>query len=127
MNREIKFRAWDKRDIKMCYDSILWHIAGTHVFMLSPHHEQSLYVRLDSDRFEIMQFAGFKDSKGKEIYEGDIMQNASMIGEVVWHDERGAWIFADTKRYNQALCDNMLFGEVIGNIFENPELNQQKP
>ncbi len=93
----------------------------------------------NDDRFYFMQYTGIKDKNGKEIYEGDILADAdepeACIHQVFWDhdclkfniltlaDDEGNW---DTGLYDD-LGDGQIDGktryfEVIGNIYENPEL-----
>ena len=60
MNREIKFRAWDNVDFM------------SRQFTLQDVQERKIEFTLDC---VVMQFTGLKDSKGVEIYEGDILQS----------------------------------------------------
>jgi hypothetical protein len=102
--REIKFRAWDKDRKKM----------------IGPFHVGSMLAEY---RPPEMQYTDLKDRNGKEIYEGDIIVfDESMPIEM----DRGCWT---CKRKGKASM--LLFGvneqsEVIGNIYENPELLDEK-
>ena len=108
--REIKFRVWDTQD--KC---------------------QFLKRIKTSDRFVYRQYTGLKDKNGKEIYEGDVLRIYGSIakddpayghyeptGVVAYHEERAGFIFQDG--YNEMLYQKMLTVEIIGNIYENPEL-----
>jgi hypothetical protein len=114
MNRPIKFRVWDKRETKgmstknMLYDAQLHHLWQDFV---------------DYPGYELMQYTGLTDKNGKEIYEGDIIHlkfgelNANLV--VKWDKYMGL------KYHNggwTSLVHVDTHGEVIGNIFENPEL-----
>jgi uncharacterized phage protein (TIGR01671 family) len=116
MNREIKFRAFDSVAEKMLY------LLNSDMFDTNWLNDVS-----------IMQYTGLKDKNGKKIYEGDILNigfggDASMVYHthnycvVFWCDKNLQW----KTKYNKG--DNPLTGyylpvyEIIGNIYENPEL-----
>jgi hypothetical protein len=85
------------------------------------------------------EYTGLKDKNGKEIYEGDIVENPfskarEFCYKVIWYEENGQWCFDPFMKGDQ---DAPLLGieefvqewetvqsgiEVIGNIYENPEL-----
>lgn len=85
--------------------------------------------------YELMQFTGLHDRNGKEIYEGDILQNtkhSNQLVEVYWQGcttnnahwiKWGGWAFRKVQNdgnFTFAVYDNEI--EVIGNIYENPDL-----
>ena len=115
-------------------------VTNKGVFRLSPGHKESLYERIDNNRFEIMQSTGLKDKNGAEIYEGDILLSTASENQEDWkkwqvHYADGRFLIdykqipKDKRKRKKLeledLCeDNVwLYGlEVIGNIYENPEL-----
>ena len=111
--REIKFRAWNKEEKKMFYRDIVILFRGGW------HTELDKLPILDSENAELMQFTGLKDKHGKEIYEGDILGNLkesilpadNVIVEFVHGCFIPFQIVINEKRW-----------EVLGNIYENPEL-----
>jgi uncharacterized phage protein (TIGR01671 family) len=117
--REIKFRAWDKREDKysdlkdrMYYD----------VFIISNVDLSINGLRFDRKDFEEMQYTGLKDMNGKEIYEGDIVEyfneltKKRMYLEVMYINGSFSVGCIDC----MGCTTSLLY--VIGNIFENPEL-----
>lgn len=124
--REIKFRAWDAELKKMLPVNKL-HLNIQKVESLDDSWDW--YKR---DR-PIMQYTGLKDKNGKEIYEGDRLKIVTYFDEtheVVVREEDGAFII-DTPYTEEHDCTVLgwhinNFGghtvEVIGNIYENPEL-----
>jgi len=109
--REIKFRAWDKKN--MIYSE-----------------KNKLLPRniVDKNSVEkgkvLMQFTNLKDKNGKEIYEGDILD-----GDYVVFFYEGCFITRYKKTDSiwgfDELDDGGDFIKVIGNIYENPELLNQ--
>jgi len=117
--RTIKFRVWDKAYNKM----------------VLPEKSNKYWINLLGDVREydtwanevvLMQFTGLHDKNGKEIYEGDIIKTENHATGIVtfYADEYGARFGFDCR---EPMFHHPIYGmggkkEIIGNIYENPEL-----
>ena len=125
MSREIKFRAWIKAKKEMQMIDFL----DFRYKKIGLNNEE--YLK-EFSNCELMQFTGLRDCKGREIYEGDIIEFAlSLIKTIkgsIEFDYGAFYLKTDDKEYNNVLLANMNFDlvEVIGNIFENSELLKWK-
>jgi uncharacterized phage protein (TIGR01671 family) len=135
MMREIKFRAWDKKDKRMIVDKqgfIPLIVTNKSVFKLDPTSEKDRWIEIDKNRFELMQYTGLKDKNGKEIYEGDIIKSNSHKPTTfkIEFIEGGFCATQNDKDYpldiNHFYPSVGCMIEVIGNIYENPELLESK-
>ena len=131
--REIKFRAWDKKEKKMYYD-----VQNTYDFMINNGgcFEESFKDVLEYDNYVVMQYTNCYDINGKEIYEGDIIRLEGVddreigstwehIGKIAY--KRGAFFVCYFDYYadgdEELICDAQVeFGTVVGNVYENKEL-----
>jgi uncharacterized phage protein (TIGR01671 family) len=148
--REIKFRVWDEENTKMySIDNLHFGYLGRghgeytsedFYYGLSGHASTLSYkehsdLKLNYSKIHILQYTGIKDKHGKDVY----------VGDIVRYNRRGG-IMANSKNYcnyveysrimgmdtyhfhndsNQPINNwNFLFDtfEIIGNIYENPEL-----
>ena len=128
--REYKFRAWDSWWDKMHYFDFTKNIEATPDDELKGlwilHEEGSVYAI--QDKIKIMQYTGSKDKNGKEIYEVDIVLYDRNIHKdidtakfkVVWAKDRYVLQEIKHKYYIDDVTWELI--EVIGNIYENPEL-----
>tara|TARA_R110000868_G_scaffold87240_2_gene244130 strand:+ start:141 stop:533 length:393 start_codon:yes stop_codon:yes gene_type:complete len=129
MNRKIKFRVWCKTtkhftDIPFYSCSggqLLWHHTGNEITISN----------IDEGDYEIQQFIGLKDSKGVEIYEGDLINFS--VNNTVELGDKDIMDYKNQDVHYSGEFAGFMFGEdgftpldriimtsieVVGNIFE---------
>lgn len=127
MQREIKFRGWDVKTKVMVYDYAINDLSNGGIRIIDFHPRMSEQYH---GQWELMQYTGLKDRNGKEIYEGDVYKPpiATQLFQIMFI--AGAFCAGRSEK------DAVPFGwedeaidtdwasevEVIGNVYENPEL-----
>jgi uncharacterized phage protein (TIGR01671 family) len=124
MSREIKFRVWDREQHVIIDESRPWDTKQRamkyDLFTIFQALQDEEYCKR---RFELMQYTGLKDKNGKEIYEGDILQQFNSKGAPL-----GIYKINSEMRQSCGCCfygweiDSPQEEVIIGNIYEDPEL-----
>jgi uncharacterized phage protein (TIGR01671 family) len=148
--REIKFRAWNSEEKRMFYSKDDKERNWFSIGMTWEMHNDIKKNICVSSKDILMQFTGLKDKNGKEIYEGDILRCEDIadgsfstgydyFGEVVYQGKHEQPYFSHcftlraldrgTGKFHCVYLEKAVRlseGEVIGNIYENPELLEEK-
>lgn len=119
-----KFRAWFKQGSKM--------VNVATIDFLEKEVKSHANVMYSFDEIELMQSTGLIDKNGEEIFEGDVLLTYDgELAKVYWDDVLAGWFVdfiyeiaelsevADIQS-GRSIC------EIIGNIYENPELLEEK-
>ncbi len=127
--RNVKFRAWLVDE--MVDDPIIYGVKGDQLAVGAALNEGLDNFFEDGEgKYVLMQWTGLNDKNGKLIYEGDIVrvygnwtdsltkQPVKIQEKVVEWDKEGCWYPFG----GHDLGWNDLLVEVIGNIYENPDL-----
>ncbi|AAO36633.1 YopX family protein (endogenous virus) [Clostridium phage phiCTC2B] len=129
MNREVKFRAWDKELNMMVYTK---EQTGHIEYNTNPADTINIILNQDDYGYVFMQYTGLKDKNEKEIYEGDIIKKSnrsSNLYEIIYQDSIACFrckvIKGDIKSFPCLNIGTVRNCEVIGNIYENPELLEE--
>lgn len=121
-----KFRAWDKETKTMNGMAEIYR-----------NRNQEIELRPRDEKIFLMQSTGLLDKNGKEIFEGDIITNGEAVVDVKNHPTLGFYtVVNDVERFfgsNTSIKDFendveefSSVTEIIGNIYENPELLEVK-
>lgn len=139
--REIKFRAWDADDKRMCFQ-VYVGTEGWHGEYWTDGMMTSCFSDVNHKDNVLMQFTGLSDKSGKEIWEGDVVSYTyvndygatlkdleddiknKVIREVVFKNGQFWPICMFNTDYHDFDDKDLIFihFEVLGNIYENPEL-----
>ena len=147
MNREILFRA--KCFGNWRYGSYVHFVKKPANSRCNINYKDFIITNEDDGEYyypitelsSLGQYTGLKDKNGKQIFEGDILKTPrGFIGQVIFgraeeecrHKVFGrmvidcyttyGWIFVRGDGYKCAIDDELLEGEIIGNVFDNPKL-----
>ena len=124
MQRQLKFRAWDKLEKRFIYPDKGYQ--GHYVLDLNGRF-QNLQNGSGGDEYVVQQWTGLTDSKGNDIYDGDIISYIQYLfntspdkypvktKQVEWKNMNGCWNIYESRAGEDII-------EVVGNIFENSEL-----
>ena len=137
--RTIKFRGRSLDGKEWYHGDLEYNIARIHTYDKDGYYIRQYYVNPDT----VCQFTGLQDKNGKDIYEGDIMYSEfsdgyggySLIG---WNEREASFGMMDAYSYQSkqegydfpefknyvliAHLQKALICEVVGNIYDNPEL-----
>ena len=128
-----KYRAWDKRFSEFVEDFFVSE--DGKIYKKSTDTGYGIAISKEtSDKVILMQSTGLKDKNGKEIFEGDVVrqvrtqpttENETITGVVTMLE--GAWlIMNDCEKLASDLWSETDENEIIGNVYENRELLEDK-
>jgi uncharacterized phage protein (TIGR01671 family) len=142
MNREIKFKVWDIENKSFLIDFSISKYGHLMTYDFHGSDEKCYCQCPNPNNYIIQQYTGLKDKNGNEIYEGDIirfMGRWDTDGKVLPPDYkpyRVVWVMGGLwamminpphplkafHGHNECVGVGHTDSEIIGNIFENPEL-----
>lgn len=126
MNRKIKFRGWIPEDKKMFYqdDQYLGSFIRRLVGFITGFKEHESYLSGKLEDY-LMQYTGLKDKNGVEIYEGDVVDGYKGKHVIEWGEIVGygfGFVWRPLEGNTESVTGFIDEYEVIGNIYENPDL-----
>lgn len=141
MGRAIKFRAYNRQEQKMYEVTALqWDAADPCKFSklellsLDGLHTVRRVIGEVCDTYDLLEYTGLKDRNGQEIFEGDVVRInhphdltgdfTNAIGQVFWWDEEGGWYHGNGN--GRPPKRMWKYVEVIGNVYEHPELLKEE-
>lgn len=131
MNREIKFRGMDVRgqwfvgNLAILPKKVEGHLDGSYISN-SVGLPFAYRVRPET----VGEFTGLHDRNGKEIFEGDILKTDRYLGRPGYFEDVTGKVIYQSPKFrvewdDHCYCDLHGASEVIGNIFEHPDLREK--
>jgi uncharacterized phage protein (TIGR01671 family) len=133
MNRQLEFRIW-----RYCHREKSYKFYYLNNCQITRNDNQIAFIRQEDEyvddsllslketnEISIQQFTGLKDKNGIQIYEGDILKDNECLYQVLWNKTTASFIMENliNKSYFcQFDFDENEQMEIMGNIFENPNL-----
>lgn len=121
----VNFRAWDGGSLSRMYSPEEVMVGNGNIWIIDEDSVAGEW--LVNNDLVLMQSSGMRDKNGKEIFDGDVLGSIDgmLNGVVKYNSKLGMWT-NDLLLYNNfeklwSIADSR---EIVGNIYENPELNR---
>lgn len=127
MERVIKFKGKSQLGLNPYVQGNLFIDSNNNYFIVNDMNDGNINFCKVFDE-SVGQFTGVKDKHGKEVYEGDIISFGEdyRIEEISFKDGCFGYENKGSIEYFTPLIENEpIYYEIIGNIYENPELLEQ--
>jgi uncharacterized phage protein (TIGR01671 family) len=126
-----KFRAWHNELSRMMLVKTMFFFAGGLEELELNDSVMNDYITAYPDEIELMQSTGLKDKNGKEVFVGDIIKCTRGCPHEVYLEKEygGTYIGGMPAIYLKGIREGYAWTEheeIIGNIYENPELLEDK-
>ena len=123
MNKNrLKFRAWDKLAKQFTYPDKGYQ--GHYVLDLNGRFH-NLQNGSGGDEYVVQQWTGFVDAKGKDVYEGDFLDNSRF--PITFNNGKFVVVVSGARIFDlEEFFEESIQPTVKGNIFENSELLENK-
>ena len=126
--KELKIKAWLKKEKKMVsvigIDFKYEYIRYTEDDNLFNEN----YKTAEFKNIELLQFTGLKDNGGQELYEADVIKFNDGIDDIyglISYDDEDGTYRVSYENITEHLSEREGDFEIVGNIFENPDLHEQ--
>ena len=118
-----KFRAYDGGSLNRMYQPDEVMVGGGNIWIIDEDSVAGDWI-VNND-LHLMQSTGLKDKNGKEIFEGDVVKCNGLLGTI---ESFKAMLICSFMKYNNYQKVGFFAQEieVVGNIYENPELLEDK-
>ena len=126
--KEFKMKAWLKKENKMV--SIIGIDLNYQYIRYSDDGNlfKDDYKIAEFKDIELLQFTGAKDKAGQEVYEADVIKFNDGIDDIyglISYDDEDAVYCVSYENVTEYLLNMAGNFEIVGNIFENPNLHEQ--
>lgn len=133
-----RYRAWDVLAEKMIDEILMISFVRKEIIGKFSDGSTSVPLKFEDERngedVILMQSTGLVDKNGKEIFEGDVVRQVrtqpttgnEIITGVVTMLEGACLIMNDYEQLASVLWSETDENEIIGNVYENPELLEDK-
>ena len=126
-----KFRAYDSGSLSRMYQPDEVMVGDSNIWIIDEDSVAGDWI-VNND-IHLMQSTGLKDKNGKEIFEGDIITNGMDVVDVRNHETLGFYTLVNGREvffghgtsieeFEEDIEGFTEIAEIIGNIYENPEL-----
>ena len=126
--KEFKMKAWLKKEKKMV---AIIGIDFNYEYIRYTEDDNlfnSDYKTAEFKDIELLQFSGVKDNGGQELYEADVIKFNDGIDDIyglISYDDEDGTYRVSYENITEHLSDLEGDFEIVGNIFENPDLHEQ--
>lgn len=113
------YRVYDKKEKQ--YSDATFSIDQYGIVYIQD--EDGYWEEIDEERYVVELCTGLEDKNGKMIHEGDIMDDGNHICKIKWSEHTTAFeALNENEGYESKVWFEAKYGEVIGNVHDNPEL-----